>query len=1203
MNSPADNMVPLDWRHMPLDGRVLIEASAGTGKTYVIALIYLRLLIERDLRVEQIVVATFTEPAARELRRRLHARLVDAERLLSADTVAHDASQSADPLADWLADIARDSAARETALRRIRLARIDLDRAPIATIHALCARIQRDFPLYSGAGFSAETLLDEGELLLECIEDFWRRRYLAGTPDAREVAALVPEGPAGLLHDLKALMTRHAEPFAANGLAELDRRAQALTTPATLDQLCALTDRSLYKRSNSKLRNRLRAIVDAIDAGMNVEDVVAEELKKGGFDPLTIDADQADNARLRLRDHPLIVALRELYDLLKHHDGFVRGAVLADALQFCRDELPRRARARNAQTYAMQIDGVYRRLRDDTAGLAQRLFETFPVALIDEFQDTDAHQFEIFDRIYRDETGNPRGLVTMVGDPKQAIFAFRGGDIAAYLHASAEVTQRFSLELNYRSASALVAAMNGLYGDAGEGFDNPAIRYRRVRPSPDADAEPYLCDGRPPPAALMLHRFRSGIGTGSRAGLVELENLALDDCAERIVELLNDGSRCIHGRRIGPGDIAVLLNTNRQILELRKRLIRRHVPCTGSGRSNVFDTDMARELELILYAVLNPDDDRAVRGALTTRLLGADLSALCDWQRDERAFETELQRFAGWHRLAVRRGVLAVIQAILEQRTACMLVQATGERDLTDLRHLGELLAEQEPSRHGLSGLYAWFAAARRDGSEVDLDAADARQLRIESDGARVQLLTVHMSKGLEFPIVFLPLAWRISSRAGQHAPKTLFFHDAAGRPRVDLGSADFEHNLGMHFREDLQERLRLLYVALTRASKTVHVYWADRGAPGGDAELWNVAGIDVLIHAAQTHLDLRFGEAALDTLARKLPGVGVIDAAPVGVSDYRSATATSSTMAARRPLPSVRAFEWLHSFSALMRRAAPDEPEPAAADESEFVALPSVDEAIAGFSGEPQDARLLQLDVWRGRRFGDAVHKMFETAGAGRIWPEQRDFVAAQLSLQAVRPAPGAGNDALEPVARMIDRVRNADLGDGLRLANLDVNSRVAEFEFQFPVHVRLDHLRAVCAEYGFADTVPVNLSASQLRGMLTGFADLIFEYAGRYHVLDYKTNRLGLSLADYRQAALDNAMVEHHYDLQALIYTVALHRYLRQRLPGYSPPRHLGENWYLFLRGVGLEPGLGVWRRVWPVALIEQLDDAFAGSLENAA
>jgi exodeoxyribonuclease V beta subunit len=250
------------------------------------------------------------------------------------------------------------------------------------------------------------------------------------------------------------------------------------------------------------------------------------------------------------------------------------------------------------------------------------------------------------------------------------------------------------------------------------------------------------------------------------------------------------------------------------------------------------------------------------------------------------------------------------------------------------------------------------------------------------------------------------------------------------------------------------------------------------------------------------------------------------------------------------------------------------------------------------------EDSRLLAVYPWRGPRFGDAVHHVLEVAGPGAIWPGQRQALSNQLVAQAIKPMGLSQDEMLERIGRLIDRARQADLGEGLRLIDIQPDQRIVEFEFQFPVHqVSLARLRRMCVTHGETDVVPVSLDATTLNGMLTGFADLIVEWNGRFHVLDYKTNWLGAHLRDYQGASLAAAMNEHHYPLQALLYTVALHRYLRQRMDGYVAERHLGESWYLFVRALGLEPGLGVWRHRWPVALIESLDDAFAGKHEAIA
>ncbi|AGG88403.1 UvrD-helicase domain-containing protein [Rhodanobacter denitrificans] len=1191
----AAALPPLDWRAMPLHGRVLIEASAGTGKTWNIGVIYLRLLLERGLRVEQILVTTFTDAAAQELRERLRRRLVEAERLLEA--AARDAA-SVDPLESWLAALCPDADSVRLALRRIQLARSDLDRAPVSTIHALCQRIQRDYPLQSGAAFADDQLFDEQQLMRECVEDFWRRRYLTGAVDPREAELLLKDGPEGLLRDLGGLANSADARIEAGGLAELERQLDALCTDASIAELRRLAgDKSLYAPRKTALSNRLGKIADALQS--NDEETLAARLDKT-FEPDAVLEQEAPESTEPLNTHPLIKALQALRPLLGLRDVFTRGAVLADAAQACREEMPRRARQRHVLTFSMLIDAVYQRLCGEAADavLADRLFDAFPVALIDEFQDTDQRQFAIFERIYRE-----RGTLVMIGDPKQAIYSFRGGDIAAYLRAGAQAGQRFSLGTNHRSSRALVEALNAWYGHTEGGFGQLPIRYQPVAPAGKADGQPYTVDGQPVAQPLVFHPFH-GDALDKKGkpldALGDLEALALDDCANRIAELLNDPRQAIGGRPVTPGDVAVLLSTNNQVVALRQRLVARGVPCVGSGRGNIFAGEVARELELILYAVLHADDDQAVRGALATTLLGATLEQFHAWQAQPAAFERELERFEAWRALVRSRGVLALVGELLAARATALLALPEGERVLTDLRHLGELLAAEEGARQGLDGLYAWLQEMRREGGDGDAEAADERQLRIESDARRVQLLTIHASKGLEFPLVFLPLAWRIRSQGGSYAPKLLRYHDDAGQRCVDLGSAHFVEHCARHFREELEERLRLLYVALTRTVHAVHVYWVDRGPlPDGDAQTWEWAAIDLLLEQARQKLALPAGEASLDAMAAALGGMRL--AAPFAdtFTRYRPPAEAPAPRAAQAPLPALRPFQWLHSFSGLTRHAAA-----VLIDDSGSADETGAEEPVVEADEVVEDGRLLALHPLRGPRFGDAVHQVFELAQPGPLWPDQRQLLHRQLGAQAVAAPHLAHEEALERVGRMIDRARQADLGGGLRLLDLAPKQRIAEFEFQFPVRqVPLATLRRICAAHGHADAIPASLDATTLNGMLTGFADLIFAWDGRFHVLDYKTNWLGARLGDYRGEPLDAAMAAHHYPLQALLYTVALHRYLRQRMDGYTAERQLGESWYLFVRALGLAPGLGVWRRRWPAALVEALDDAFAGAQEAAA
>ncbi|MGH8041561.1 MAG: UvrD-helicase domain-containing protein [Rudaea sp.] len=1188
----------LDWCTLALQppDRVLIEASAGTGKTWSIGAIFLRLLLEReDLAVEKILVATFTEAAAQELRERLRARLEGAEhclhRLANGERIA---TGKDDPVIAWLTEQFADREKASKALRRIELARIDFDRAPIATIHSFCRRVLRDFPLESGSSVGADELLDEDALLRECVEDFWRQRYLhGGDVDVDEADALFDKGPESLLRDVRDLLNRDAHILPADGMQAIRTEIEALRKPECIEQLRQWAkDKSLFASRRTALSNRLEQIADALESG---DVATLGRLLNGVFEDAAIDEQQSESASLRLREQPLIQALQRLRSLLGRHTTFARGAVLAEACRFCKTELPRRAAQRRGSTFALQIGAVRDRLSSGERDFAERLFQAFPVTLVDEFQDTDARQFEIFDRIYRDADRAERGWLAMIGDPKQAIYGFRGGDIAAYLRVRDSVATQYRLDTNFRSSTAVIKACNALYAKAGDGFDDLRVAYQTVTPDGDADEHALFRDNTPVAEPFFLHAFR-GMVAGDRDDPLtargELEKLALDDCAARIVELLNDSSMTLGTTAVKPGDIAVLVPNNRHVAEIRRRLIARGVPCVGSGRCSVFDSATASELELFLHAVLHADDDGAVRGALTTRLLGANLRTVLAWQDDTSDFERELDRFARWHEMALVRGAFAVIADMLALRGAVLLSLPDGERIVTDLRHLAELLAQQEAEESGLEGAIAWFAAMRRGESDGEGDASDTRQLRIESDSARVQLLTLHAAKGLEFPIVFLPLAWRTADRKGQRIPNILHFHDADGRPCVDLGSTQFDAHLTPHFAEDLRERLRLLYVGITRAKYAVHVYWVDRDI-AEDAPAWEISAIDVLIRQAQTACGLDFGEAALPDLARKLDGIAIVEPSTALQAKYVARIASAALPIARTPLPAARPFQWLHSFTGITRHSVMENVDTAAADEGESALSDEIT------SVEAESIELLALDIWRGRHFGNAVHNVLEARAADARTPVALAQTFAALGVHAQGGDSGTGFVAL---ARMLERVRTADLGDGMRLANLPAHACVAEFEFRFPVDAPLAALRAVCAEHGFSGIWPAHASWPSLNGMLTGFADLIFEFNGRYHVLDYKTNRLGTRLSDYADAALAAAMHEHRYPLQALLYTVALHRYLSARLRGYTPERHLGESWYLFLRGVGLAPGAGVWRRRWPIALLRDLDDAFAGRQATA-
>jgi exodeoxyribonuclease V beta subunit len=676
---------------------------------------------------------------------------------------------------------------------------------------------------------------------------------------------------------------------------------------------------------------------------------------------------------------------------------------------------------------------------------------------------------------------------------------------------------------------------------------------------------------------------------------------ALDACANHIVELLS-GRHTIGTRRVQPADIAVLLPTGRQIALLRTRLRACAVPCVSTAWSSVFESPWARELQIILYAALHPRDDGAVRAALATRLGGAGYDQLRSLREQPDVWQRETEVFARFDQLWQSRGVLALVQQFTANAAARVFSGDEGERAMTDLRHLGELLQARSEEISGREELLTWLADERARADDVGDAAADERQVRIESDAARVRLMTLHASKGLEFPIVMLPLMW---TNVQYRQDTIAVVHDAQSRQRVVTFSDE-----GLHlFRQQGQdERYRLLYVALTRARYACHVYALSPQRP-------------MQRNSSRSETDP--SRAPLDAMLEQMLRAGTPPAAmdhvlwsvgawPWQWGRYRAPLASEAHERRVLDEPARPRFAATYSFSALAHGAeAKVREDEAAADEST-----AADAAVATdilLADEPVIARVSEASeaehpelAWlapiAGADFGNAVHAMFERRLVGRPMAQQHALIERCLLAEGVGLRGIALGQLVPRLAARVQATLDAPLlrGDAsLTLSALPAQALCAEMPFEFQLgEVSLRRLREVCA---FVPPTPLHT----LRGMMSGKIDLVFEHAGRFHVLDYKTNRLGAStrLADYAPAQLDRAMADNHYRFQALLYTIAVDRYLRQRVAGYQRDSHLGAAIYLFVRAVGLAPHAGIWNERFDDALLDAVDAVFAADTSEAA
>ncbi len=1195
--------IPRDWRDLMLDsgGRSLIEASAGTGKTWTIAVLYLRLLLEQDLTPRQIVVATFTDAAAQELHERIRARLLDAQAQVVALVAGETTMNVDDPWARWLRAQCTGSEGVIDPLRankaglRLRLALSELDIAPIGTLHGLCQRILREAPFDSGSGFVADALVSGDELVTELADDAWRRLVQVDTVRDADMQAWIMVGRGKLRSAMKAALQPGVqvvvpEPLQPAAFAVLRRRLDGL-----------LEDRARFNPKAKVLQRGLTALVGYL-ASAEADAPLPEGLLKD----LDVEPDKHFKPGY-LGDVDIVAVLEGVADFIAcaRAAAFApRARALARIVEVARLERDERLRARRQLSFDGLIERTHAALQAHPS-LAGGLHARWPVALVDEFQDTDALQYGVLDRIYRDRDDAPRGRLVMIGDPKQAIYGFRGGDIHAYLQAAVQVPEnaRIRLDVNRRSSRAYIAACNEWFARAGMALSSEAsprqhaIEYLPIQASSRLDATTYRIDGDEVARPLALH-YLADCPDAAPAR----RNKALAACADHIVELLS-GRHAIGNDPLQPGDIAVLLPRNHDIAALRELLQARRVPCVGAARSSVFDSPWARELEIQLHAAANPHEGSLVRAALATRLGGFDYDALralgesAGESGGDAAWQRQLGRYMSLQLDWQQGGVLAVVQALLDEAGPRLCAGASGERALTDLRQLGELLQARESTGIGRTQLLAWMAQQRGGEGSDDQDAAKERQLRIESDARRVQLMTLHAAKGLEFPVVMLPLLWACDG--GKPRDEFVLLHDAAtgGRGlRFDQQAKDAAQW------EAQDERYRVLYVAMTRARHACHVYALPprRGCKAGsDTPLSDPqrAPLDAQLERARA-VALGAADAKGDSWGEH---VAWHDAWPQSAGQLVIASGNNRPRVVLPEPTPLAVHARRHSFSTLTRvehlRSQEENP---ASDEAPVDDDIDVQDSLHA----PPHPGLQVLERWKGTAFGNALHAMLEERGFGLPMRAQVGLASRALRDSGLRLPAGEHEQRqlADAIADRLQDVLEAEILPGLHLVDIPASHWRAEMAFDYELRdVQVAALRDACLAHGQPGLMPW-LSARHLHGLMTGKIDLVFQHAGRFHVLDWKGNWLGDHLEDYAPDQLGAAMDQHQYRLQALLYTVAVDRYLRQRMPDYRRADHLGDTVYLFLRAVGLAPAAGVWAHRFDDGLIDAIDRAL-GATEQAA
>ncbi|MHC0470219.1 exodeoxyribonuclease V subunit beta [Citrobacter sp. EBS8] len=1175
MNDAAESLDPL---RLPLTGERLIEASAGTGKTFTIAALYLRLLLglggsaafPRPLTVEELLVVTFTEAATEELRGRIRSNIHELRIACLRETTDN-------PLYARLLDEIAD---KKQAAQWLLLAERQMDEAAVFTIHGFCQRMLSLNAFESGMLFEQQLIEDESLLRYQACADFWRRHCYPLSRDIAQVIFETWKGPQALLRDIDRY---------------LQGEAPVIKAPPSDDETLASRHEQILARIN-RIKQQWRGSVDELDGLLEASGIDRRKFNRGNqskwIEKISAWA-QEETQSYQLPDalekfsqrflqertkaggvtpqHPLFVAIDELLS----EPLTLRDLVITRALAEIRSAVAEEKRRRGELGFDDMLSRLDAALRSDSGdALAAAIRTRFPVAMIDEFQDTDPQQYRIFRRIWQHQ---PETALLLIGDPKQAIYAFRGADIFTYMKARSEVSAHYTLDTNWRSAPGMVNSVNTLFSQMDDAFMFREIPFSPVKFAEKNQSLRFVLHGETQPAMSMW------LMEGESCGVGDYQNYMAQVCATQIRDWLKAGhsgdAQLVSGKASRPvraSDISVLVRSRQEAALVRDALTQLAIPSVYlSNRDSVFETLEAQELLWMLQAVMTPERENTLRSALATSMMGLNAQDIEALNNDENAWDAVVEEFDGYRQIWHKRGVMPMLRALMTNRQIAenLLATAGGERRLTDILHISELLQEAGSQLESEHALVRWLS---QHILEPDSNAS-SQQLRLESDKHLVQIVTIHKSKGLEYPLVWLPFItnFRVQDQA--------FYHDRSSFEAV-LDLSDARESVELAEAERLAEDLRLLYVALTRSvwhcSLGVAPLIRRRGDKKGDTDVHQSA-LGRLLQKGEP-MDAVGLRGAIDAL-----GCDDIACLTPGQPDgerWQVAQPVSATLSART-LQRTPGDGWrVTSYSGLQQRG-----HGIAQD-----LIPRLDVDAAGVGEVIAESVLTPHQFPRGASPGTFLHSLFEDLDFTQ--PVDPHWVEEKLAL--------GGYDAhWTPVlTAWLDAILQAPLNEtGVSLSQLSAREKQVEMEFYLPISQPLmaSRLDALIRKYDPLSAGCSALDFMQVRGMLKGFIDLVFRHQGRYYLLDYKSNWLGEDSAAYTQQAMASAMQAHRYDLQYQLYTLALHRYLRHRIADYDYERHFGGVIYLFLRGVdGEDPQQGIYATRPDGELIALMDEMFAGA-----
>jgi exodeoxyribonuclease V beta subunit len=1171
----------------PLDGTNLIEASAGTGKTYTICSLYARLIIEKSYQVSNILVVTYTDAATEELRDRIRNVLYDMHVLYASDLKNQNFKISAyDP---WMLDLFGQCPPTSKRVHNLEMAIRNFDEAAIYTMHSFCHRILKENAFESGVIFDAELLADVSHLIQEIADDFFRQHFYESSLLFLQYAKKTGQTPEMIRNWMDYVL--HA-PFV--------KISPNVTCPSDED----ISDqenhyKAYFEQTSAIFKNYYNDIYDLLyyDNRLNKKSyntvAIPGYMKKlfaffSDF-PFTrlptkllgkFQAKEIRNKTKKAFEPPqhqffdICEQLMDSYSDLKDLYQRKMTHIKKEFMQNAQPVLCEKKKKLQIHSFDDLLHYVYKALENgEDSPLAKSIRKKYKAALIDEFQDTDPIQYQIFYTIFK----HPECILYIIGDPKQAIYSFRGADLFAYLKGVENADHQFTLDTNWRSSALLVEAINAIFVQNPAAFVYANVHFQKVKS--ERPQVQMMIDNKPQPPLQILY-LEDSENCAKPLNVSTVREIIYNQTADHIFKLLQlarDGHAILEDVPIQPADIAILVRKNFEADNMRLALQKCGIHGVIHSRDRVWTSKICTDFSQTLAAVADFQNEQKLKSALTASLIGMNADDLLNTIADSNRFDEWVARFQSYHDLWQQKGFMVMFRFLLSRENvrAKILSLTNGERLLTDLLHLAELLHQVDMDKQpGMSGLMEYFNRYRAGEQFTSHDS----NMRLETDENAVKIVTIHKSKGLQYKIVYCPFAWEGTNLTKK---RPFGFHDPGNDYHLTLPITKEEQEKCLDWAntEYLAENMRLFYVALTRAQYHCYLVHGNIKHIASSPLSWLLHGKE-LIHNGQvpktivsdlskSGINRKKIWQALNQLKNEGPIQVCYQTWPLPEispeQSYSESVSVPQDLACLEPCQIIDSAWRITSFSALTstRRHASEMPD-------YDVHVDSHSDIVTHSENSPKPMSIFAFP--KGARPGTFLHELLEDID----FEKSDDSFIAQLVSEKLSEY---GFDLIweKTIIQMIDRVKWACLSrkdPDFRLCRIQADNQINEMGFYFPIKdVQPNRIKAII------ETVPwvrrsksslYPLDTYQVNGMMKGFIDLIFSYKNKYYIIDWKSNFLGPERKDYNQSSMKQAVLEHYYILQYYIYTIALHRYLGQRIENYDYENHFGGIYYIFLRGL---------------------------------